>query len=100
MDQTAQTNQPKQQQRPLGTESAMTPQADHGEQSYRGCGRLAGKRAPITGADNGIGKAEASPLAARAPMSPSLTSTSTTMPLTQLRGSRMPDSTRCQSPRT
>ena len=59
MDQTAQTNQPKQQQRPPGAESAMTPQADHGEQSYRGCGRLAGKRALITGADSGIGKAVA-----------------------------------------
>ncbi len=59
MDQTAQTNQPKQQQRPPGTESAMTPKADHGEQSYRGCGRLAGKRALITGADSGIGKAVA-----------------------------------------
>ena len=59
MDQTAQTNQPNQQQRPPGTESAMTPQADHGEQSYRGCGRLAGKRALITGADSGIGKAVA-----------------------------------------
>ena len=31
MDQTAQTNQPRQQQRPPGTESALTPQADHGE---------------------------------------------------------------------
>ena len=58
MDQTGQTNQPKQ-QRPPGSESALTPQADHGEQSYRGCGRLAGKRTLVTGADSGIGKAVA-----------------------------------------
>ncbi len=58
MDQTGQTNQPKQ-QRPPGSESALTPQADHGEQSYRGCGRLAGKRTVVTGADSGIGKAVA-----------------------------------------
>jgi NAD(P)-dependent dehydrogenase (short-subunit alcohol dehydrogenase family) len=37
----------------------MTPRADHGEQSYRGTGRLAGKAAVITGADSGIGKAVA-----------------------------------------
>jgi NAD(P)-dependent dehydrogenase (short-subunit alcohol dehydrogenase family) len=37
----------------------MRPQADHGEQSYRGSGRLTGKRAVITGADSGIGKAVA-----------------------------------------
>jgi NAD(P)-dependent dehydrogenase (short-subunit alcohol dehydrogenase family) len=35
----------------------MTPRPDHGEQSYRGSGRLTGKRAVITGADSGIGKA-------------------------------------------
>jgi NAD(P)-dependent dehydrogenase (short-subunit alcohol dehydrogenase family) len=37
----------------------MDPAADHGEQSYRGSGRLAGKAAVITGADSGIGKAVA-----------------------------------------
>ncbi len=37
----------------------MQPQPDHGEHSYRGSGRLAGKRAVITGADSGIGKAVA-----------------------------------------
>jgi NAD(P)-dependent dehydrogenase (short-subunit alcohol dehydrogenase family) len=32
---------------------------DHGEKSYRGSGRLAGKKAIITGADSGIGRAVA-----------------------------------------
>ncbi len=52
-------SQPSQQQRPPGTESKMTPKADHGEHSYRGSQRLAGKVALITGADSGIGKAVA-----------------------------------------
>jgi NAD(P)-dependent dehydrogenase (short-subunit alcohol dehydrogenase family) len=37
----------------------MTPKPDHGEESYKGSGRLTGKRAVITGADSGIGKAAA-----------------------------------------
>jgi NAD(P)-dependent dehydrogenase (short-subunit alcohol dehydrogenase family) len=36
----------------------MQPRPDHGEQSYRGCGKLAGKKAVITGADS-IGRAVA-----------------------------------------
>lgn len=51
--------QPPQQQDTPGTEGAMTPRADHGEESYQGSGRLAGKKAVITGADSGIGKAVA-----------------------------------------
>jgi len=51
--------QPPQQQTPPGTTSAMDPKPDHGEESYRGSGRLAGKRAVITGADSGIGRAVA-----------------------------------------
>jgi NAD(P)-dependent dehydrogenase (short-subunit alcohol dehydrogenase family) len=35
----------------------MKPQADHGEASYVGVGRLEGRRALITGADSGIGRA-------------------------------------------
>ena len=51
--------QPQQQQRAPGLTAEMQPTPDHGEQSYRGSGRLAGKRAVITGADSGIGKAVA-----------------------------------------
>ncbi len=46
-------------QRPPGTEAAMISKPDHGEESYRGHGRLAGKAAVVTGADSGIGKAVA-----------------------------------------
>lgn len=52
-------NQPAQQQQPPGTTGEMRPQPDHGEQSYRGSGRLAEKAAVITGADSGIGRAVA-----------------------------------------
>jgi NAD(P)-dependent dehydrogenase (short-subunit alcohol dehydrogenase family) len=50
---------PKQTQSPPGTEAQMQPAADHGERSYVGHGRLAGKKAIITGADSGIGRAVA-----------------------------------------
>ncbi|GAA1831557.1 SDR family oxidoreductase [Agromyces salentinus] len=52
-------NQPAQQQEFPGSEQEMTPKPDHGEESYRGSGRLEGKFAVITGADSGIGKAVA-----------------------------------------
>lgn len=42
-----------------GLTDAMDPRPDHGEDSYVGSGRLAGKRALITGADSGIGRAVA-----------------------------------------
>ena len=51
--------QPEQEQEPPGTERQMDPVPDHGEKTYRGSGRLAGKAAVITGADSGIGKAVA-----------------------------------------
>ncbi|WP_245833433.1 SDR family oxidoreductase [Sphingomonas mucosissima] len=37
----------------------MTPRPDHGEQSYKGSGKLTGKKALITGGDSGIGRAAA-----------------------------------------
>jgi NAD(P)-dependent dehydrogenase (short-subunit alcohol dehydrogenase family) len=56
---TDQGQQPPQQQDAPGTTAAMDPRPDHGEQSYRGSGKLEGKKAVITGADSGIGKAVA-----------------------------------------
>lgn len=50
---------PEQQQSPPGVQSEMTPAPDCGETSYRGSGRLTGKRAIITGGDSGIGRAVA-----------------------------------------
>jgi NAD(P)-dependent dehydrogenase (short-subunit alcohol dehydrogenase family) len=50
---------PKQQQDPPGTEAQLQPRADHGEETYRGSGRLTDRVAVITGADSGIGKAVA-----------------------------------------
>jgi NAD(P)-dependent dehydrogenase (short-subunit alcohol dehydrogenase family) len=50
---------PAQSQPHPGSEEGLRPQADHGEQSYRGSGRLAGRRALITGGDSGIGRAVA-----------------------------------------
>jgi NAD(P)-dependent dehydrogenase (short-subunit alcohol dehydrogenase family) len=46
-------------QEPPGTLDAMHRKPDHGERSYRGCGRLAGKKTVITGGDSGIGRAVA-----------------------------------------
>jgi NAD(P)-dependent dehydrogenase (short-subunit alcohol dehydrogenase family) len=42
-----------------GLQSKMTPVPDCGEESYRGSGRLAGRKALITGGDSGIGRAAA-----------------------------------------
>ncbi|WP_139417634.1 SDR family oxidoreductase [Agromyces laixinhei] len=50
---------PRQQQFPPGSTEEMAPRPDHGEQSYRGAGRLVGRKALITGGDSGIGRAVA-----------------------------------------
>jgi len=42
-----------------GNSADMDPPPDYGEESYRGSGRLANKKAVITGADSGIGRAVA-----------------------------------------
>src|ERR1700760_515033 len=42
-----------------GLASKMEPRPDHGETSYRGSGRLAGRKALITGGDSGMGRAAA-----------------------------------------
>jgi NAD(P)-dependent dehydrogenase (short-subunit alcohol dehydrogenase family) len=49
----------EQQQSMPGSTGKMHPIPDHGEASYKGSGRLAGKRAIITGGDSGIGRAVA-----------------------------------------
>ena len=42
-----------------GLASKMDPRPDHGETSYRGSGRLLGRKALITGGDSGMGRAAA-----------------------------------------
>lgn len=50
---------PKQKQPMPGLTARMQPRPDHGEASYKGSGRLRGKKAVITGGDSGIGRAVA-----------------------------------------
>ena len=50
---------PKQRQPAPGIQQDMQPVPDCGEQSYRGSQRLAGRKALVTGADSGIGRAAA-----------------------------------------
>src|SRR5579875_3726426 len=42
-----------------GLASKMVPPPDHGEKTYKGSGRLAGRKALITGGDSGMGRAAA-----------------------------------------
>ena len=50
---------PRQPQNAPGLAQKMEPEPDHGEESYQGFGRLAGRKALITGGDSGIGRAAA-----------------------------------------
>lgn len=50
---------PVQHQEEPALDAELSPAADHGETSYRGTGRLEGRKALITGADSGIGAAVA-----------------------------------------
>jgi NAD(P)-dependent dehydrogenase (short-subunit alcohol dehydrogenase family) len=50
---------PEQRQPWPGLQSKMNPRPDCGETSYKGSGKLAGRRALITGGDSGIGRAAA-----------------------------------------
>ncbi|WP_338830689.1 glucose 1-dehydrogenase [Bradyrhizobium sp. 27S5] len=50
---------PNQRQPMPGSTAKMDPRPDHGETSYKGSGRLQGKRAIVTGGDSGIGRAVA-----------------------------------------
>src|ERR1700751_4848071 len=49
----------RQQQPWPGLARDMDPRPDHGEESYRGSGRLNGRKALITGGDSGMGRAAA-----------------------------------------
>jgi NAD(P)-dependent dehydrogenase (short-subunit alcohol dehydrogenase family) len=50
---------PRQPQPAPGLAAHMQPKPDHGESSYRGTGKLEGRKALVTGADSGIGRAAA-----------------------------------------
>jgi NAD(P)-dependent dehydrogenase (short-subunit alcohol dehydrogenase family) len=50
---------PEQHQLWPGLASKMQPRPDHGETSYKGSGRLKGRKALITGGDSGMGRAAA-----------------------------------------
>lgn len=50
---------PEKQVEEPGRDSELDPPADHGESSYVGSGRLAGRKAVVTGGDSGIGAAAA-----------------------------------------
>ena len=47
----------RQPQEAPGLAEAMDPKPDHGEQSYKGSGKLAGRKALVTGGDSGIDRA-------------------------------------------
>ncbi|WP_320781633.1 SDR family oxidoreductase [Streptomyces sp. CRN 30] len=59
VEQHPQPDLPDQEQPHPGWTGPMDPPPDHGEESYRGSGRLEGRKAVITGGDSGIGRAVA-----------------------------------------
>lgn len=59
LDQFRTEGYPKQKQPYPGLQKNMKPVPDCGEESYRGTGRLEGRKALVTGADSGIGRAAA-----------------------------------------
>ena len=64
-EQTKQTLPPQTQERRPGLETEMNPQPQDERTHQKGCGRLEGKAAIITGGDSGIGRAVAAPRAWR-----------------------------------
>jgi len=56
---------PKQDQPEPGFDTDIVPKADHGEDTYRGTGRLEGRKALITGADSGSAQQSLSRLLAK-----------------------------------
>ncbi|MGI8456678.1 MAG: SDR family oxidoreductase [Propionibacteriaceae bacterium] len=50
---------PEQYQQGPGLAADLAPTADHGEHTYRGSGRLTGRKALVTGGDSGVGRAAA-----------------------------------------
>ncbi|MCP1413954.1 hypothetical protein J3D46_003220 [Paenarthrobacter sp. A20] len=62
-----QISPPKQHQPEPGLDVELTPTADLGEASYRGTGRLEGRKVIVTGTDSGIGAATAIAFAREAP---------------------------------
>jgi short chain dehydrogenase len=50
---------PKQRQPMPGFTKKMQPIPDHGERTYKGAGRLSGRKTIVTGGDSGIGRAVA-----------------------------------------
>lgn len=54
-----QVKAPEEQVPEPGHDTELSPHADHGEETYRGSSRLAGRKALITGGDSGIGAAVA-----------------------------------------